>query len=218
MTFPTKLKWFFFFSWEKSVCPKKAERCNEFFCHSSYQTGLLHPDLWHINKLKTTPQLPLHALWLICMCSLTWILPGISSCLTLQWKLFLLYFSIQDIHGPDIISLKVLHCSVFREHFTGMREDAEVDFAWIFGSVCWSPWHTASSKWSSALGSLSIKRLWKQTQQNPSSWAQTYPKKMLFCFFTEHHQGIKCFSAFSLRCSYIPQKSIRATFSSKCQS
>lgn len=36
---------------------------------------------------------------------------------------------------------------------------------------------------------------------------------MLFYFFTEHHQGIKYFFAFSLRCSYIPQKSITTTFS-----
>lgn len=36
---------------------------------------------------------------------------------------------------------------------------------------------------------------------------------MLFYFFTEHRQDIKYFFAFSLRCSYIPQKSIRATFS-----
>lgn len=36
---------------------------------------------------------------------------------------------------------------------------------------------------------------------------------MLFSFFTEHHQDIKYFFAFSLRSSDIPQKSIRTTFS-----
>lgn len=110
------------FNWEKSVRVfiRRRYKCvKNFFCHSSYQIGIFHPDLCHINKLKTISQLWLHAHWLISRCSLTWILLGILSCLTVQWN----YFSSvsQKIHKLDTLCFKASPFSAFI-YFTDIRK------------------------------------------------------------------------------------------------